>query len=71
MMMTSLPQDLLVLREQVDLFIADARDYFGFAKSYNLRNIAIKMVQIRHIHGFPLVYRLIDLRVCLERRNTK
>ena len=48
-----LQQDLLVLREQVDLFIAGARDYFSFANSWNLRNLAIKMVQIRDIHDFP------------------
>uniref|UniRef100_A0A0A9E7R8 HAT C-terminal dimerisation domain-containing protein n=1 Tax=Arundo donax TaxID=35708 RepID=A0A0A9E7R8_ARUDO len=57
--------DLLVLREQLDIFIDDARVDPIFTSCHDLGNLAIKMVQTDRHNAHPLVYRLIELALIL------
>ena len=57
--------DLLILRDQLDIFIVDVRGNSDFANCEDLGNLAIKMVQTERHLVFALVYRLIELALIL------
>ena len=57
--------DCIVLRNQLDAFISEARDDPDFTTCCDLGNLAVKMVQSDRHTCFPLVYRLIELALIL------
>jgi hypothetical protein len=57
--------DLLILRDQLDIFIVDVRGNSDFTNCEDLGNLAIKMVQTERHLVFALVYRLIELALIL------
>jgi hypothetical protein len=57
--------DLLIFRDQLDIFIVDVMGNSDFANCGYLGNLAIKMVQTERHLIFALVYRLIELALIL------
>ncbi|EEE51923.1 hypothetical protein OsJ_33533 [Oryza sativa Japonica Group] len=59
------PYDCIVLKDQLETFIADVRADPHFLSCSDLGNLAMKMVQSDRHTVFPLVYRLIELALIL------
>jgi len=57
--------DCVVLRDQLDTFITEAREDSSFLSCCDLGNLAMKMVKTERHTVFPLVYRLIELVLIL------
>lgn len=57
--------DCIVLRNQLEMFVNDARADASFTCCNDLGDVAIKMVQTDRHTTFPLVYRLVELALIL------
>ena len=57
--------DCIVLRNQLEMFVNDARADASFTCCNDLGDLAIKMVQTDRHTTFPLVYRLVELALIL------
>lgn len=59
------PYDLIVLKDQLELFIVDMRDDLDFITCNDLGDLAVRLVRTERHLVFPLVYRLIELALIL------